>query len=161
MIVVSDTTPLHYLILIGQVHLLHELYGSVVVPQAVFDEMQRATTPAEVSAWVATPPAWFDVRTVIAPGATLNLGAGEREAIQLAQELGADLILLDDGKARRAAVARGLAVTGTLAVLASAAARDLIDLPTTLTRLQQTNFRVAASLIQLLLDEDRKRKEGA
>lgn len=49
MIFVSDTTPVHYLILIGQVHMLQELYGGVVAPQAVFDEMQRAATPAKVS----------------------------------------------------------------------------------------------------------------
>lgn len=160
MIVVSNTTPIHYLILIEQIHLLHELYDRVVVPQAVFDEMQRAETPAEVRAFVANRPAWLEVQAVGAPDVTLNLGAGEREAITLALDLGAELILLDDGKARRAALARGLTVTGTLAVLAAAAARELVDLPTALTRLEQTNFRIPASLVQLLLDEDRKRKQG-
>ncbi len=52
MIIISDTTPLNYLILIDQVHILHELYESVLIPQSVFDEMQRAETPTEVHAWV-------------------------------------------------------------------------------------------------------------
>jgi predicted nucleic acid-binding protein len=60
------------------------------------------------------------VREAAAPDPALKLGAGEREAIALAEELKAGL-LLDDGKARREARRRGLAVTGTLAVLAAAA----------------------------------------
>lgn len=50
MIVVSDTTPLNYLVLIDQSHLLHELYGRVLIPGAVRDEMQRTDTPEKVRA---------------------------------------------------------------------------------------------------------------
>ena len=159
MIIVSDTTPLNYLILIGQVHILHELYDSVLVPQSVFDEMQRAGTPAEVRAWIAARPEWVEVRTVQVLDPSLKLGAGESEAITLAIELHADALLLDDMKARREAQRRGLTVTGTLAVLAAAARRGLVDLPTAITRLQQTTFRAPTALIQSLLDLDRERKE--
>jgi predicted nucleic acid-binding protein len=89
----------------------------------------------------------------------LKLGAGESEAIALALELHADALLLDDRKARQEAQRRGLTVTGTLAVLATAARRDLIDLPTAIARLQQTTFRAPTALIQSLLDDDRERKE--
>lgn len=68
------------------------------------------------------------------------------------------MLLLDDGKARRAARERGLAVTGTLAVLAGAARRGLVDLPTALSQLQQTTFRAPASLIRLLLEQDKERQ---
>jgi predicted nucleic acid-binding protein len=158
MIVVSDTTPLNYLILIGQAHLLHELYGRVALPQAVYQELQREGTPEEVRAWVVNRPEWLEVHQVSAPDSTLNLGAGEREAIALVRQLRAGLILLDDRKARRVAQEHGLAVTGTLAVLATAAARGLVDLPTATDRLRQTTFRAPADLIQSLLDQDRERK---
>ena len=159
MIVVSDTTPLNYLVLIDQSHLLHELYGRVLIPEAVRDEMQRTDTPEKVCAFVSNPPAWLEVHAVPAPDPTLNLGVGEREAITPAQTLHADVLLLDDGKGRRAAHERGLAVTGTLAVLANAARHGLVDLPTALSQLQRTSFRAPASLIRLLLEQDKERRE--
>jgi predicted nucleic acid-binding protein len=102
MIVVSDTTPLNYLVLIGQAHLLHDLYGVVTLPQAVHRELQREDTPEQVRTWIANRPEWLEVRQVSTPDLSLNLGAGEREAITLAGQLKADLILMDDRKARRA-----------------------------------------------------------
>src|SRR5437764_750595 len=114
MIIVSDTTPLNYLILIDQVQILHELYDSVLIPQSVFDEMQRAETPTEVRAWFAARPRWLEVRPAQAHDPSLKLGAGESEAITLALELHADALLLDDRKARQEAQRRGLTVTGTL-----------------------------------------------
>ncbi len=60
-----------------------------------------------------------------------RLGAGERETILLAEELEADLILLDDIKARRLAVERGLIVTGLLGVLQQSATLGLISLTAT------------------------------
>ena len=118
MIVISDTTPLNYLILLEHAHSLHELYGGVALPQAVSQELQRESTPEEVRAWIVNHPEWLEVHSVNAPDSTLNLGIGEREAITLAQQLQADLILLDDRKAWRVAQERGLAVISTLAVLA-------------------------------------------
>ena len=159
MIIVSDTTPLNYLILIDQAHILHELYDSVLIPQSVFDEMQRAETPAEVRAWITDRPEWLEVRPAQTTDPSLKLGAGESEAIALALELHADALLLDDRKARQEAQKRGLTVTGTLAVLATAARRDLVELPTAIARLQKTTFRAPATLIQSLLDQDRERKE--
>jgi predicted nucleic acid-binding protein len=125
----------------------------------VFDEMQRVETPAEVHVWITAKPEWLEVRPVQAPDPSLKLGAGESEAIALALELHADALLLDDHKARQEAQKRGLTVTGTLAVLATAARRDLVDLPTTIAQLQKTTFRAPATLIQSLLDQDRERKE--
>lgn len=159
MIVVSDTTPLNYLVLINQSDLLHELYGRVIIPEAVRDEMQRADTPEKVRDFVSKPPGWLEVHAVSVPDLTLNLGAGEREAITLAQTLSADLLLLDDGKTRRAARERSLTVAGTLAVLALAACHGLVDLPSALSQLQQTTFRAPVGLIRLLLEQDRERRE--
>lgn len=159
MIIVSNTTPLHYLILISEVDLLHELYGQVIIPQAVVIELQRPETPQIVFDWMNSLPAWLEVRTPLTIDLTLKLGAGECEAIALAQELKADQILLDDKKARKAAIERGLSVTGTLNVLDIAAERDLVDLPNALDRLKLTTFRASERLYEelLRLDEQRKR----
>ena len=86
------------------------------------------------------------------------LGAGEREALALVEELHADLVLIDEDKGRQIARSRGLQVTGTLGVLDIAAERRFIDLPTALTQLQATDFYVTQGLIDALLAQDAARK---
>lgn len=129
MIVVSDTTPVNYLLLIDRVHLLKDLYGRLVLPRAVHDEMQKEGAPDKVRAWAAQLPEWAEVRAAASADPALKLGAGEREAIALAEEIGADLPLVDDRKARKEARRRGLSVTGTLAVLVAAAERGSSTCP--------------------------------
>jgi predicted nucleic acid-binding protein len=155
MIVVSDTSPLCYLILIDLIEVLPQLYGEIVVPQWVQAELAASKSPTAVQQWIATPPNWLVVQP-IAPltGAAFdNLDRGEREAIALAEALSADLIMLDDLAGRRVAQAQNLPVIGLLGVLKSGAKRDLLDLREALNRLQNTNFRVSVSLVNQLLDE--------
>ena len=153
MIVVSDTTPVNYLVLIDQIHLLKELYGRLVLPRAAHEEMRREGAPEAVRAWTNQLPEWVEVREAASPDPGLKLGAGEREAIALAEELGADLLLVDDAKARREARRRGLAASGTLAVLVAAAERRLVDLPAAIAALRQTTFRAPAGLIAEILGQ--------
>jgi predicted nucleic acid-binding protein len=61
-IIVADTTPIHYLSLIGEVEILKELFGRVIIPQAVFDELHRNRTPQLVKDWIDSQPAWLEVR---------------------------------------------------------------------------------------------------
>jgi len=88
-IIISNTTPINYLVLIDHIAVLHHLYAHVIIPQAVFGELQDEGTPAKVEEWVALRPEWLEVRTVSVPlGPSLAfLDVGEREAIHLAQEL--------------------------------------------------------------------------
>ena len=79
------------------------------------------------------------------------LDPGERAAILLAQELDADLLLLDDMKARRIATDRGFAITGILGILDQAASMKLIELPAAVQSLKNTSFWVSDSLLQRLL----------
>ena len=88
------------------------------------------------------------------------LGAGELEALALAEELHADLVLIDEDKGRQIARSLGLRVTGTLGVLDIAAERRLIDLPIALTQLQATDFYVSQGLIDALLAQDAARKRA-
>ena len=61
MIVVADTSPLHYLILLDHADLLHRFYGDVVVPDAVAAELAAPSTPAAVRDWMSLPPQWISV----------------------------------------------------------------------------------------------------
>lgn len=160
MIVVADTTPLNYLILINEPNLLPRLYGRVVIPTAVYRELQAERAPAPVREWAAHPPVWLEVRQAsVALGGDLDaLDAGECEAIALALELNADLLILDDRDARIEALRRRLPVIGTLRVLEDAAQLGLIDLRQALQHLQQTTFRASANLLRAMLDRDSARK---
>lgn len=160
MIVVADSSPLRYLILIEHTHVLPALYGRVLIPPAVSNELNRQRTPPSVRAWIAHKPAWLEIRPPRRPLAELpaRLGTGEWEAIALAEELVADAVLLDDWAARLEAQRRHLTVLGTLRVLADAVEMGLADLRFALDRLQQTNFRARPELIQALLKLDAERK---
>lgn len=155
MIVVADTTPINYLILIEEIEVLPKLYGRVVIPHIVREELLRPRAPALVRKWIDRSPAWLDIRTtreVLDPSLS-RLDAGERAAISLAEELGADQLIVDDSFARRIAEERGLSVTGTIGVLREAAERGLLDLANAFQRLQQTSFHVAPALLARLLDK--------
>jgi len=153
MIVIADTTPLNYLILTNLIHIVSALFGQVIIPQAVLNELQSTQAPDKVSQWFAHRPDWLVVREVQQEDPTLaHLDPGEREAIALAQELQADLILLDENRGRREAISRGFNITGTIGLLDRAGARRLIDVPTAVARLRQTSFRVSPRLLNTLLD---------
>jgi predicted nucleic acid-binding protein len=151
-IVVADTSPLVYLILIGHEQVLPALYGRVIAPRAVILELSHTGTPKAVRDWVAESPSWLHVaspRQPIMPSG--SLGRGELEAIALAQEVKANVLLLDDQRGRKEAMRRHLHVVGTLRVLADAADAHLIDLPDTVARLRQTSFRASEELFEWLL----------
>ena len=59
MIVIADSTPLNYLILIHQVDLLPQLFDRILIPPAVFEELQHQETPGVVRRWVSDPPLWL------------------------------------------------------------------------------------------------------
>jgi predicted nucleic acid-binding protein len=159
MIVVADTTPLNYLILIDESKLLPRLYGRVLIPAAVYKELQAERAPAAVREWAAQRPKWLEIRqpSIALIGQLDTLDAGEREAT-LALELNADLLILDDRDARIEALRRKLPVIGTLRVLEDAAQLGLVSLPQALERLQQTTFRASAKLLHAMLDRHSARK---
>lgn len=158
MIVISDTSPINYLVLIDEIELLPTLFGAIIIPQAVLSELQRDKAPQKVEVWLATNPTWLELRTASAIDLTITLGAGECEAISLAKEINADLVLIDDRKARQAAIERGLQVAGTLNILELASIKNLIELREAFDKLQQTNFRVAQTLLDEFLEREKQRK---
>jgi|SRR5690242_3267895 len=163
-IVVADATPLNYLILIEAVELLPKLFEKIYLPQEVADELGTADAPEPVSSWMARPPSWIKVRkSEPSRGADSSLNTldfGERAAIQLAEMLRADLLLIDEREGAAIAEQRGLAVTGTLGVLDLADRTGLIDLREAFARLQRTNFRYPPSLMEKILKESERRKKN-
>jgi predicted nucleic acid-binding protein len=153
MIAVADASPLCYLVLIGEIDLLPELFHQVAVPQAVIEELLHEDAPEEVRNWASKPPAWISTAATADVSSGLErLQAGERAAIILAESTKADLILLDEKAARRVAAERGLRVTGILGVLGEAATRGLVDLSSAIDRLRKTTFRCSPALLKATLD---------
>jgi len=141
-VVVSDTSPLHYLILCDEETVLPRLFSEVVIPPTVFRELQQPNTPPLVREWARSLPAWAVVQTPKALNLSLDVDEGELEAICLACEIKADAVLMDDRAGRLAAVHCGLAVIGTIGLVEQAAARGMLDLPLVMERLRQTNARL-------------------
>jgi hypothetical protein len=130
-IIVSDTTPLSELAKLRQVALLQGVFGQVIIPKEVHDELTKGNHPAIVALQAVD---WIEVRSlsdsqkVSTLRTQTQLGLGECGAIILAEELGADRLLLDDQEARREALSRNLPVIGTVGVLLLAKRRGLIPI---------------------------------
>jgi predicted nucleic acid-binding protein len=152
---VADTSPLFYLLSIGQIDLLPQLFGRVLVPDAVHKELRHPAAPVMIRDWATDLPAWVEVtpEAVLDDPALAPLGAGERAAIALALSVHADLILIDERKGTRVAMNKGFEVTGTLGVLGLAARRGLVDLADSFAGLKQTNFRYRQEIMDALPDQ--------
>jgi predicted nucleic acid-binding protein len=146
-VVVADTTPLNYLILIGQVELLRELFGKVMIPEAVLAELHHPKAPSAVANWLLRLPEWLTVEKVERLDQTIQLGHGENEAISLAVERHILIVLMDERRGRSAAETRGLLPIGTLNILDLADERGLVDGVAMLEALKQTTFRAESELL--------------
>lgn len=99
MIVVSDTSPINYLLLIDQIDLFPRLFGQIIIPDVVRGEMLDADAPPILQQWIANPPSWLIIEAVQTIDETLNiLDPGEQAAITLAQKTSckSPIQLLDD-----------------------------------------------------------------
>jgi predicted nucleic acid-binding protein len=160
MITVVDTSPLNDLILIEAVEVLPRIFGQVHVPPEVMQELGASKSPEleVVRRWAASPPAWLTIRAPRQIDPSIHLGKGGTAAISLAQELGADWILIDERKGTREARDRGLQVAGTI-VIEEAGVRDLIDYETMRDRLVHHNsFYVTEDVIRDSEERYRLRK---
>jgi uncharacterized protein len=131
-IVVSDSSPLIALARIGRLNLLASFYKRIVIPAEVRYEVTvggRGLPGAEEvrnAHWIEVAPQKSSADPSLAQ-ACQSLGAGERGAILLAKSLEADLVLLDEWKARRVARDAGLSVVGCLGMLEAGARRGLVS----------------------------------
>lgn len=149
-VVVAGTSPIRYLVRIGEIDLLAKLYGQVVLPGVVLDELRAVDGLPVVRDWAGDLPAWVQVLSPANPLAVTvtNLHRGESHAIALAEELHAGLLLIDDRVGMQVALKRGLTITGTLGVLVEAAQAGLTQIEAVLQKLQETNFRATPGLYE-------------
>jgi predicted nucleic acid-binding protein len=121
MIVVSDTSPLTALLTVGAADILQRLFDEVIIPEAVRDELRRGHPEL---------PSWLRVAVVTNHAQARQyaqiVDAGEAEAIELAKELHADQLLIDERKGRKLAVQEGIPVIGLLSVVLLARRKQIV-----------------------------------
>jgi predicted nucleic acid-binding protein len=137
------------------------LYGSVVIPPEVRDELLADDAPLVVRAWASELPDWVQVQACDAglrdDPRWRTLDIGERAAIALATVLHPSALLIDERAGTAIALSLGMPVTGTLGVLDEAARRKLIVLPDAIERLKRTSFRYPKAIVERLMEEDAAR----
>ncbi|MBN1933129.1 MAG: DUF3368 domain-containing protein [Anaerolineae bacterium] len=153
---VVDTSPLIFMSRLGRLNLLQSGADQVVIPQAVFDEIQVRPDEAARQIEQATL-SWLTVKQVDDLDAVdllrADLDRGEAEVIVLAKKLGADWVIIDDLDARRFARRVGLNLVGTVGLLLAARLRgEITSLRGEIERLEQLGFRVAPSLANAMLE---------
>ncbi len=158
MIIVSDTSPISNLVLVGHIHLLPDIFGTIIIPKPVHAEL-LANGPSHPVTQLAQSADWLEIRTVtdIAAVAKLeqerNLDSGEAHAIVLASELNARQLLIDERLGRTEAQRLGLSIVGILGVLLLAKQRQLITdvRPVMDALINQANFRIRSRLYEDVL----------
>jgi hypothetical protein len=152
MTVVCNTSPISNLAAIGQLTLLQKVYGNVIIPQTVADEITKVAT-IYTQATSVFSQSWIGIQTVNNATRVLELrgrklDAGESEAIALALEINAELLVIDERLGREIAVSEGLNITGLIGVLLEAKNRGLISQvkPMMDALIVQAGFRVSSGL---------------
>ena len=158
-VIVADTSPINYLLGTRYIGVLPRLYGKVVLPDSVHLELLDPGSSGAVRQWAASLPTWISVQKASATPRlpTSRLHRGEIDAIALAEEMKATLVLMDDAMGVRLAMERGLTVAGTLGVLVEASQNGWVEIDEAVARLKSTDFRATAGLYerarQLALDK--------
>lgn len=159
MIILSDTSVITNLAAIQQIQLLPLLYEKVTIPEAVYRELVEVKSEVPGTSDVQTAQ-WIEVRAVQNRGTVeqlqneAKLDAGESEAIALALEINADLLLIDERRGRAEANRLGIRITGLLGVLIEAKRRNLIEAvkPLIDDLIATSKFRVSSALYSRILD---------
>jgi predicted nucleic acid-binding protein len=147
MLVVADSSPLIVLLNIDSIQILPSLFGDVRIPPQVAVELAQSNRPTLVQEFIGKPPVWLQI---VAPSLGEQiplLQEGEIAAINLAKELKADLLLINELQGRRVAAERKIPLTGTIGVLEMAAKAKLLDLREAFDRVKQTDFWISPKLL--------------
>ncbi|MEH2224640.1 DUF3368 domain-containing protein [Nostoc sp.] len=156
MIIVSDTSPINNLAAINHLHLLQQLYGTVLIPEAVYRELTDPNFPVAGAIEVQTF-IWIQTRPVqdriLVEALSNELDIGEAEAIALALETKAEQVLIDERRGRTVAARLNLGYTGILGILVEAKSQRLISAvkPLLDALINQAGFWVAEPLYNRVL----------
>lgn len=157
MIIVSDTSPINNLAAIDQLDLLRQLYGIVIIPEAVYQELTHTEFPVAGATEVQTLD-WIQTRQVknraVVEAFCNELDIGEAEALALALELEAEQVLIDERLGRAIATRLNIQYTGILGILLEAKGQGLIPSvkPLLDALIKQAGFWVAQPLYLRVLD---------
>jgi predicted nucleic acid-binding protein len=155
LLIVSDTSPISGLLILDKLELLEKLYGEVYIPQSVNLELLKIQSKnKEINEFLNSP--WVKVISITNIESyqrlRITLDEGESEAITLAIELNADVLLIDELKGRKEALKSGLNIVGLLGILVEAKTRELIpNLRTLLDTLIRNNFWIKPELYKAVL----------
>lgn len=161
MVIISDTTPLISLLKINRLELLEKMYKSVIIPQAVYDELtinNRFTDEAETirNCSFLEICQVTDSNSVKLLQETTGLDLGESEAIVLSENMNANLLLMDEIRGRAVAKAHGLSVIGVVGILSTAYKLHLLntkDIQDCIEKLKQNRRHIGENLLTALLNE--------
>lgn len=154
MIVVADSSPLIAFSRIDKIKLLQELFGEILIPDAVYDELTTGGHEFNHK-WIKRKRV---TDTNLVKILSSKLDRGESEAIALAMELGAEILIMDEKPGRRIAQHAGLNVTGTAAILVRLARSGKIDIKKELDNLIKNDFRLSNGLYQRCIEQSKKSK---
>lgn len=152
MIVVSDTSPITNLIQIGCLNMLNVVFGKIIIPQTVYNELCELADQKKIlddQDWISVIAA--ENRSVITQ-LEANLDKGEAEAIALAIELQSDFLIIDEIKGRTIAENMGIKIVGLLGTLLKAKELGhLSELKPKLEQLVKLGFRINPRLYEHVL----------
>lgn len=154
MLIISDTTPIISLIKADKLYLLEKMFENVIIPKAVYDEL---TVNEKYGKEIAElKEAIFIKVGKVENNASVNilrnvtgLDAGESEAIVMAEENDADLLLMDEHKGRQVAKKLGIRITGTIGILLQAFDEGMLsreDIVNSIVVLKESNIRISDNL---------------
>jgi predicted nucleic acid-binding protein len=149
-VIIGDSSALVALAVVNQLELLEKLYDRLYIPQAVFDEVTQIGKPQsdKLRQFLQSK-----VKRVNLTLTQLGLGLGELEAITLYKELDADVLLIDDNRAKKYASLNGVTVIGSLGVLVKAKEKGHIEkVKTLLEELQKSEVYISHKLIEKVLE---------
>jgi uncharacterized protein len=154
--VVSNASPLINLAHIGQFALLREVYQGIVIPEAVWNEVvaegsgQPGAAAVKRATWISVQPI---TNTLLVQSLRQDLDGGEAEAIVLALEINADLLLMDERLGRRVARHFGVSVSGLIGLCIEAKRKGIIAAikPVLDSLRDRAGFRISPSLYELVL----------
>ena len=160
MIIVSDTTPLMTLLKCDHLDLLKKMYGSVLIPSAVYKEL--TDNPLyEQEAQIIKNCDFLEIKEITnkARVQTLlnstGLDLGETEAIVLAETTNADLLLMDEVMGRMIAKEMGFTIAGAIGILIAAKTEGLLssdEITTTVSKLRSSGQNIGEPLLRKLLE---------
>lgn len=160
MIIISDTTPIISLLKAEQLDLLQKLFQEVIIPKAVYNEL-ISNTKFQNEAQIIRECSYIFVEEVIDTKSVnifrrvTGLDAGESEAIVMADEKKADLLLMDERKGRIVAKQMGLTITGTVGILLQSYDEGLLnadEIRESIYKLKECGIRISDSLYDLILE---------